>query len=472
VNNKNYYAIILCGGSGTRLWPFSRSNKPKQFLKFDSSLTLFQKTFNRVSQLVAKDKIYIVTNVEYYYEVKGQLIDINDDAIENIICEPIAKNTLPAITYAVNEIEKKCKTAVIGTFSSDHEIESPNEFKEIYDRAVFFAKKNYLVIFGIKPTEPNCGYGYIKPGEKVSSEFDNLFTVDKFIEKPNLADAENFIRDGYFWNTGMFVFTASCFLRLIKKYQPSVYNLFQNDNSIEMKDLYDQLPSISIDCGLVEKIDNCIVISTNLVWTDLGTWNSVHNFFTKRNNECNSRSKFIGNIISEDVSNSLIWSNNEKLIATYGLEDLIIVNDHDAILICKKNKADNIKIFIDKIRKKKPEFLSDHPVVNRPWGQYKVIENNNNFKIKLITVNPKQSLSLQLHNHRSEHWVVVEGVATIKKDDNISELKVNESTFIKAKQKHSLANQTDKTLKIIEVATGSIIDESDIVRFTDMYGRK
>ena len=223
---------------------------------------------------------------------------------------------------------------------------------------------------------------------------------------------------------------------------------------------------------LVEKINNCIVISTNLVWNDLGTWNSVHNFFTTKNNECNSRSKFIGNIISEDVSNSLIWSNNKKLIATYGLEDLIIVNDHDAILICTKNKADNIKIFIDKIRKKKPEFLSDHPVVNRPWGEYKVIENSNNFKIKLITVNPKHSLSLQLHNHRSEHWIVVEGVATITNDDNISELKINESTFIKAKQKHSLANHTDKTLKIIEVATGSIIDESDIVRFTDMYGRK
>ena len=228
------YAIILCGGSGTRLWPFSRSNKPKQFLKFDSSLTLFQKTIKRVSQLVAKDKIYIVTNVEYYYEVKGQLTDINYDAIENIICEPIAKNTLPAITYAVNEIEKKCKTAVIGTFSSDHEIESPNKFREIFDRAVLFAKKNYLVIFGIEPTEPNCGFGYIKPGEKVSSEFDNLFIVDKFTEKPNLADAENFIRDGYFWNSGMFVFTASYFIRLIKEYQPSVYNIFQNENSTSL----------------------------------------------------------------------------------------------------------------------------------------------------------------------------------------------------------------------------------------------
>ena len=471
MNNNDHYAIILCGGSGTRLWPFSRSNKPKQFLKFNSALTLFQKTIKRVSLLVAKQNIYIVTNVEYYYEVKGQLIGINDEAIENIICEPIPKNTLPAITNAVNEIKKKCSTAIIGTFSSDHEIENPNEFKEIYDRAVLFAKKNYLVIFGIEPTEPNCGYGYIKPGEKLSSDFDNLFNVDKFIEKPNLADAENYIRDGFFWNSGMFVFSASCYVELIKKYQPSIYNIFKNDNSIEMKDLYKQLPSISIDYGLLEKINNCIVISSNIEWTDLGTWNSVHNFFTKNKNEFNSRSKFIGNIISEDVSNSLIWSNDHKLIAAYGFEDLIIVNDHDAILICKKNKADGIKIFIDKIKKKKPEFLTDHPVVNRPWGEYKVIENSKNFKIKLITVNPNQSLSLQLHNHRSEHWIVVEGVAAVTKGEKKINLKINESTFIKAKQKHSLANQTDKILRIIEVATGSIIDESDIVRFTDIYGR-
>lgn len=417
------------------------------------------------------DKVYVVTNVEYYYEVKGQLIDINDDAIENIICEPIAKNTLPAIAYTVNEIEKKCKNAVISTFSSDHEIEGLNELSNIYDTAVQFAKKNHLVIFGIEPSEPNCGYGYIKPGEKVSSEFNNLFVVDKFIEKPSLADAENFIRDGYLWNSGMFVFTASCFFRLLKEHQPSVYNVFQHSNDVEIKDLYDQLPSISIDYGLVEKIKNCIVISTNINWTDLGTWNSVHKFFTMSNNECNSSSKFIGNVISKDVSNSLIWSNNEKLIATYGLKDLIIVNDHDAIFICKKNKADNIKIFLDKIKKKKPEFLTNHPVVNRPWGEYKVIENSKNFKIKLITVNPKQSLSLQLHNHRSEHWIVVDGVASITKDKFNFELKTNESTFIKAQQKHSLANQTDKTLKVIEVATGSIIEESDIVRFTDIYGR-
>lgn len=471
MRNKDHYAIILCGGSGTRLWPFSRSNKPKQFLKFNSVLSLFQKTIKRVSQLVAKENIYIVTNVDYYYEVKGQLIGINDEAIENIICEPIAKNTLPAITNAVNEIEKKCRTAVIGTFSSDHEIENPNQFREIFDRAVYFAKKNYLVIFGIEPTEPNCGYGYIKPGKKVSSEFDNLFIVDKFIEKPNLADAENFIRDGFFWNSGMFVFSASCYVELIKKHQPSIYNMFNNDNSTKMKDLYNQLPSISIDYGLLEKINNCIVISSNLEWTDLGTWNSVHKFFTMINNESNSDSKFIGNIISEEVSNSLIWSNNDKLIAAYGLEDLIIINDHDGILICRKNKADNIKILIDKIKKKKPEFLNNHPVVNRPWGEYKVIENTKNFKIKQITVNPKQSLSLQLHNHRSEHWIVLEGVASVTIDDKKTDLKINESTFIKAKQKHSLANQTDKILRVIEVATGSKIDEADIVRFADMYGR-
>ena len=189
------------------------------------------------------------------------------------------------------------------------------------------------------------------------------------------------------------------------------------------------------------------------------------------NNESNSDSKFIGNIISEEVSNSLIWSNNDKLIAAYGLEDLIIINDHDGILICRKNKADNIKILIDKIKKKKPEFLNNHPVVNRPWGEYKVIENTKNFKIKQITVNPKQSLSLQLHNHRSEHWIVLEGVASVTIDDKKTDLKINESTFIKAKQKHSLANQTDKILRVIEVATGSKIDEADIVRFADMYGR-
>ena len=464
--NKDHFAIILCGGSGTRLWPHSRASKPKQFLSFNNDKTLFQKTIIRVSHFFQEENIFIVTNKRFYFETKGQLADLEIKNI-HIISEPDSKNTLPAISYGVREINKICKNAIIGVFSSDHEIDDVQAFVEVCQKAILPADNDNLVVFGIDPNEPNIGYGYINPGTPYSNSSENIFTVKSFVEKPNQSSAHEYVRNGYLWNSGMFMFNSKMFLKVLQNYQSKIYdNIIASDDSY-FDFNYSKVPNLSIDYGLLEYIDNIVVIKAEFKWTDMGSWNSIHDFLNIENNNLPVTR---GNVISTDVTNSLIFS-NDHLIAAYGLTDLIIVHDLDATLICHKTKANDLKTFIESIKKKNSNYILNHPVMNRPWGSYRVLYEGKNFKIKSILVNPHQKLSLQLHHFRNEHWVVIKGKANVTINDNVFVLSENESTYVQKNDKHRLENNTNEYLEIIEVSIGSKVIEDDIVRFEDDYGR-
>lgn len=464
--NKDHFAIILCGGSGTRLWPYSRASKPKQFLSFDGDKTLFQKTVLRVSKFFKEENIFIVTNEKFYFETKGQLADLNINHI-NIIREPESKNTLPAISYGVREINKISDNAIIGVFSSDHEIGDDQRFVESCQNAVSPVENDKFVVFGIQPTEPNIGYGYINPGEAYLANSDNIFSVSSFVEKPDEPKAKKYLDQGYLWNSGMFMFNATMFLNALQKYQNVIYEniIYSDEDLINLN--YSKVNDLSIDYGLLEYIDNIVVVKVNFQWTDLGSWNSIHSYLNDNKNDLYIK----GNVVADNVTNSLIMS-NDHLIAAYGLQDLIIVHDLDSTLICHKSKANDLKPFVELIKKNNSKFVTDHPVVNRPWGSYKVLHEGENFKIKSIVVKPRQKLSLQLHNFRNEHWVVIKGTATVTNGHRVFDLFENESTYIEMKTKHRLTNKTNSSIEIIEVSLGEKVVEDDIVRFDDDYLRK
>lgn len=465
IQNKNHFAIILCGGSGTRLWPYSRASKPKQFLSFDGDKTLFQKTILRVRKFFKDGNIYIVTNEKFYFETKGQLSDLNINNI-CIIREPESKNTLPAISYGVREINKVSKNAIIGVFSSDHEIDNNECFVESCQNAISPVKDDMFVVFGIQPADANIGYGYIKPGDKYSTNPNNVFSVLNFVEKPDESTAKKYVKKGYLWNSGMFMFNAKMFLKALQTHQNDIYeNIIDSDEDLINLN-YSKVPDLSIDYGLLEFINNIVVVKAKYKWTDLGSWNSIHSYLNNNNNDLHIK----GNVVSSDVNNSLIFS-NDHLVAAYGISDLIIVHDLDATLICHKTKANELKPFVELIKKKNINYISSHPLVNRPWGSYRVLYEGENFKIKSIVVNPHQKLSLQLHHFRNEHWVVIKGIANVTINDKEFVLSENESTYVQKNDKHRLANNSNKYLEIIEVSIGTEVSEDDIVRFDDDYGR-
>ena len=465
---KNDYAVILCGGSGLRLWPLSRKSKPKQFLNIgNKSISLFQKTLSRVSRIFNKKNIYIVTSNNFYFEVLSQLSKEYDEIISNILTEPEVKNTLPAISYAVMEIYKRSKNANIGVFPADHEINKINEFEDSWSEAFSSLNSKNIAIFGIKPNKPIVGYGYIKLGTKLKTK--RLYKVSKFIEKPSLAEAQNYIHEGYLWNSGMFAFQIGCFIDNLRKFQPEIYSIFFNSSNFDISSSYKKLPNISIDKGLIEKSDGCIVVLSEISWEDLGTWNSVHNHLQKNKEPQDPIT--IGDVVCLESKNSLIISEG-KLTSVYGVDNLIVVNTDDALLVCSKDKADNLKELVNVISNQYINQVDTYPIVYRPWGYYKILHESKVFKIKAITVFPGKKLSLQLHNYRNEHWVVLCGVATVTKNTEHFKLNSNESIYIKAKEKHRLSNEENSILEVIEVSLGSKVVEDDIVRFEDDFGRQ
>lgn len=470
-NTSNLFAVILCGGSGSRLWPISRSSRPKQFINFSDDKTLLQKTFTRLLSFYNQENIFIVTKDEFYFEVLGELSDLCDFDKSNIIHEPEQKNTLPAICLATKIINDIIPNSIISVFSSDHDIENDEKFSSAIHYSVEYAANNQIILFGVQPDKPNTNYGYIELGNNISStEKVKIFNVTKFHEKPSELDAQSYINKGYLWNSGIFIFNALCFIDLVKQYQPSIHQTFFVDDHEIDKYVYNTLPSVSIDYGLLEKIANIAVLKVDFNWTDLGTWNSLHDFFAKGKELKELNNVCIGNVTHKGAENSLLWSNSQMIVAN-GIKDLIVISDHDAILVSSKDSIDDLKIILKQLEQDHNDLLSDHPYASRPWGSYTVLYKGKNFKIKSIIVKPKQKLSLQLHHHRNEHWVVIKGTATVIRNEESFNLHVNESTYIKANEKHRLVNNTDEILEVIEVSIGEKIIESDIVRFNDDYGR-
>jgi len=466
--------VILSGGSGTRLWPLSRQQYPKQFLTLLGNKSMFQETLLRLKGVSNLANPVIVCNENHRFLVAEQLnqIGINNAAI---ILEPIGRNTAPAITAAamqiINNIDKK--NSVMLVLSADHQINDTDKFQKKINIAKTYAQKGRLVTFGIVPNSPNTGFGYINYIEKLSSE---VYEVKKFVEKPDQKTAESYLKDGcYLWNSGMFMFDPSQLLselsihcdEIVKTVKKSFDNATQDLDFIRLESqFFESSPSDSIDYALMEKSNNVVVIKLDAGWSDVGSWSSLYEISEKDKNG----NVFKGDIFAEETYNSYIDSGSH-IIATIGVSDLVIVDTPDATLIASKEQSHKVQ----KIVKSLQSFDRDEHINNRkvfrPWGWYDSIESGVNFQVKRLHVNPGAKLSLQMHNKRAEHWVVVDGVANVTNGDKTFELIKGESTHIPIGVTHSLENQTSKILEIIEVQSGIYLGEDDIVRFEDIYGR-
>jgi mannose-1-phosphate guanylyltransferase/mannose-6-phosphate isomerase len=415
--------------------------------------------------------LFTVTHEDHKFEVKGQLAEVCTQAIQNVLAEPCARNTLPAIAWATYQIFQQDENAIIGVFASDHAIDNEPAFLSAWKTAEQLAEQDYLVLLGIKPHEPATGYGYIKPSQilPINGEL-SAHLVEQFVEKPDLEKAKQFVSDGYLWNSGMFVFKASTFMRILKQYQPEIYKQICTINQQNLAEIYAQFPSTSMDYGLAEELvkhaEKLAVVPVDMAWSDLGSWDSIY----ARNDKDAHNNVTHGEVVNLDTKNSLIWSEN-GVLATLGLDNIAVIQTADATLICDRSRAEDIKTLVAKVKAHKPALTEIHQTVYRPWGSYTVLEERTNFKIKRIVVNPGAKLSMQMHQHRSEHWVVVSGTASITNNDIEYTLQENQSTYIPQTHLHRLANNSSEPLSIIEVQCGEYVGEDDIVRFEDNYGR-
>jgi mannose-1-phosphate guanylyltransferase/mannose-6-phosphate isomerase len=453
-------SIILAGGSGTRLWPLSREMYPKQFLKFGSR-SLFQETVLRCLEVSDISEIFIVTNEAQKFLVAGHITELGFTLPpENVLVEPEGKNTLPAILYGMKIIEKKFGNSIVGIFSSDH----------ILDKAAMQTissaeslTSDFLVTFGIIPSSPNTGYGYIKPSEPVASGF----RVREFREKPDEETAKKYIEEGCLWNSGMFLFETKLFLEEVKKHAPAVFSCFEKFEDI--KEIYAGVENISVDYGIMEKSDRVGVVKLNRKWSDLGDFAAIYAEFEKDSKE---------NAVKEcdpllfNSERNLVYSKPGKLVSLIDVKDMVVVDTSDALLVCPRSSSQKVKELVSELKDRNDERAYIGQTVYRPWGSYTLLEASKGHKIKNITVLPDHKLSLQLHYHRSEHWVVVKGMACVEANGKKFFLRPGESTFIRAGEKHRLSNPGKIPLEIIEVQLGELVDEGDIVRFDDVYGRK
>ena len=457
------YSVILCGGSGTRLWPLSRKNFPKQFLSLYSDNSLLQETFLRMTEIMPKENIFFVTNEENFFNVLNQIKEIyRDFSKENIIIELASLNTAPAIALSVKYLLEKIKidqNAPIIFLPSDHHIENKNEYLKIVAKALSDVGDRIGTI-GIKPLSPETGYGYIRKGEPINS----YRKVIEFKEKPDKVTANFYLQSGqYVWNAGMYIFNAKTFVNELKKHEASIYNLLVTDYENFINN-FNSLPSVSIDFAISEKSDNVVVIEGDFGWSDIGSFDSLAELSLKNGNKK-------GKHISHDSKNIFTHSQTNKLITTIGVEDLVIVENNDSILVQKKGRGEDVKKIVDILKKENSTSLEDNLIVHRPWGKFEVLIDDNSHKVKRITVYPGEKLSLQSHYHRAEHWIVVKGLAMIVNEDKEVFLRENESTYITPTSKHRLENPGKINLEIIEVQTGSYLGEDDIIRYDDSYNR-
>tara|TARA_B100000900_G_scaffold171713_1_gene145913 strand:+ start:5068 stop:6465 length:1398 start_codon:yes stop_codon:yes gene_type:complete len=460
--------IILAGGSGSRLWPLSRSKYPKQFLSLVSQETMLQASIDRLSMLNI-DSITIICNEDHRFFVLEQIKKYKEYEI-SIILESMGRSTAPAIAVASLIEENNLPTLVL---AADHFVDNIELFTESVNKAIELSKDNKLVTFGIKPKSPHTGYGYIKKG----SGSEGSFAIEKFVEKPDPELAKQlYSSNEYLWNSGMFLFKSKVYLDELAKFRPKIYEACTKATKLIEKDLdflrfdyneFERCPSESIDYAVMENTTQGYVVEMKSNWNDIGSWTSLLEISQKdENNNFSS-----GDAISIECKNSYIRS-DYKLITAIGLEDMYVINSKDATLVAHKDKVEDIKLIINHLKNNGREEVDYNREVFRPWGSYDSLESGENFQVKILKVKPGAKLSIQSHNFRSEHWVVVSGTAEVTKGDETFILSENESTYIPVKTVHALKNPGEDELRIIEVQSGSYLGEDDIIRYEDIYGRK
>jgi len=473
-NNNLIVPIVLAGGKGTRLWPMSRSSRPKQFLPLTSDLSLFQQTLLRLVECGFYTEPIIITNEQYRFLVAEQALECGV-GLKAILLEPVARNTAAAIAVSSLVASKKNKDQLVHILPSDHDISINDAYLNVLEKAKDAASTGHLVTFGITPTEPATGFGYIEAGKQVMS---GVNSVARFVEKPDLSVAKEMLASGnYYWNSGMFMFSASTLISECKKLAPKVLASASASIDLAKKDLdfirldpdaFAQAPDISIDYAIFEKTSLACVVPSPIQWSDLGSWDAVWKT-GKRDSDENLRR---GAVSMSNTKNSLVIS--EKLhVAVDGLDDIAVIASEDAIYVGRLSEAQNVGAVVKSLsaNSKTKELTDIHQTTYRPWGGYTSVLNGERFQVKRLFVKPGKRLSLQKHHHRSEHWVVVRGTAEVQINDTTMTLTENKSVYIPQGAIHRLFNPGKILLELIEIQTGSCLGEDDIIRIEDEFGR-
>jgi len=471
--------VILSGGAGTRLWPVSREGHPKPFMKLADGQSLLLKTYLRAASVARGGEMMTVTNRDYFFMSKDELgkAKLSERNYGVFLLEPVGRNTAPAVAMAALRVaEKHGRDALLLVLAADHLILDQAAFAKAVTDAANLAQQDYLVTFGIVPDAPETGFGYIESGEAVGAGK----SVKRFVEKPSLEKAQEYLAVGNFlWNSGMFCFKAGVVLDELAKHAPDVLKTSEacwnemsekhgaDGSMLEIPaELFAAVPDISVDYAIMERSAKVAVVPANFGWSDIGSWNAVSNLVAPDEN--NNRA--VGQAIFVDSKNTFVQS-EDRLVAAVGIDNLMIIDTPDALLVAHPDKAQDVKKVVTQLKKQNHEAYKLHRTVSRPWGTYTVLEEGQRFKIKRIEVKPGGSLSLQMHHHRSEHWIVVSGMAKVVNGDREIFVGTNESTYIPAGHQHRLENPGVMDLVMIEVQSGEYLGEDDIVRFQDIYGR-
>lgn len=460
--------VILSGGSGTRLWPLSREAYPKQFLPLAGELTMLQATWKRVAPIAARGPL-VIANEEHRFVAAEQLQQVGAEPAA-IILEPVGRNTAPAIAVAALEATRDGADALLLVLPSDHVITDEAAFRSAVQAAAGAAEAGKLVTFGIVPTGPETGYGYIK-----AADGQGLRAVERFVEKPDLDTATGYVSSGqYYWNSGMFLFKASRYLQELERFHPAMlagsrqaWQQARRDADFTRldKDAFTAVPSDSIDYAVMEKTADAVVIPLDAGWNDVGSWTALRDV-SQQDGDGNAHQ---GDVIAIDCRNTYAYG--QRLVAMVGLDDVIVVETDDAVLVGKADRMQEVKTVVAQLKAEGRSEATWHRKVYRPWGAYDSIDNGERFQVKRITVKPGGTLSLQMHHHRAEHWIVVSGTAEVTRGDEVILLSENQSTYIPLGVTHRLRNPGKLPLELIEVQSGSYLGEDDIVRFEDTYGR-